>query len=106
LQECQPLGLDGSNHGFFFCTALGTTGAYVENTIEAMQAVIAKDNGPQGPVPDCHFVEVDIQARASLECAASLTTQHSTAVAAAAASAAAAAANEGEQQPLQQSTAA
>lgn len=42
--------------------ALACTGVYVENTIEAMQALVATDNGPQGPVPDLHYVEVDIQA--------------------------------------------
>ena len=35
---------------------------YVENTIEAMQALVHKDNGPEGPVPDLYYVEVDIQA--------------------------------------------
>jgi hypothetical protein len=53
-------------------TARGTAGVYVENTIEAMQALITEDNGPQGPIPDCHFVEVDIQASASPACAVSL----------------------------------
>jgi hypothetical protein len=37
---------------------------YVENTIEAMQALIARDNGPDGPVPDLHYVEIDVQASA------------------------------------------
>lgn len=37
-------------------------GVYVENTVEAMQALITEDNGPRGPVAELHFVEVDIQA--------------------------------------------
>lgn len=37
-------------------------GVYVENTIEAMQALVQRDNGPEGPVPDLHYIEVDVQA--------------------------------------------
>lgn len=37
-------------------------GVHVENTVEAMQALITEDNGPRGPVAELHFVEVDIQA--------------------------------------------
>lgn len=42
------------------------SGVYVENTIEAMQALIQRDNGPEGPVPDLHYVEIDVQASARL----------------------------------------
>jgi hypothetical protein len=41
-------------------TALAA-GQYCENTIEAMQALVAEDNGPHGPVRDLHYIEVDIQ---------------------------------------------
>lgn len=40
-------------------------GAHAENTIEAMQALLERDNGPEGPVPALHYVEVDIQVHAS-----------------------------------------
>lgn len=47
--------------------AHGYTGAYCENTIEAMQALVAEDNGPQGPVKDLHYIEIDIQETADGE---------------------------------------
>lgn len=36
-------------------------GKYVENTSQALAALVEEDRGPHGPIPDLVYVEVDIQ---------------------------------------------
>jgi hypothetical protein len=33
----------------------------MENTIQALQQLLERDLGPNGPVPDMHYVEIDVQ---------------------------------------------
>lgn len=42
-------------------TFILAAGQYCENTVEALKALTEEDNGPEGPIKDLHYVEIDIQ---------------------------------------------
>ena len=40
-----------------------SAGTYCENTLEALAALIERDNGPDGPLRDLYYVEFDVHVR-------------------------------------------